>query len=141
MLFSAVLLDLGIDVLHEGVPLHQHVREGGAREDPHHLCKRSGEPAYIEEGLRHKKMQRSTLFVWGKEFIQFLAALVVLPRTILNNGTNCTRMLGRIHPILKNRPGKECNKLFSQTEATTFAFSSVFNFYQSSIGASFKEEK
>ncbi len=30
-------LNLGIDVLHERVPLHQHVREGGAREDPHHL--------------------------------------------------------------------------------------------------------
>ena len=30
--------------------------------------------------------------VWGEEFIQFLAALAVLPRTILNNRMNCTRM-------------------------------------------------
>jgi hypothetical protein len=37
MFFSAVLLDLGIDVLHKGVPLHQHVSEGGAGEDSHHL--------------------------------------------------------------------------------------------------------
>ena len=37
MLFPAVLLDLGVDVLHQGVPLHQHVGEGGAGEDPHHL--------------------------------------------------------------------------------------------------------
>ena len=37
MFLPAVLLDLGVDVLHQGVPLHQHVREGGAREDPHNL--------------------------------------------------------------------------------------------------------
>ena len=29
----------------------------------------------------------------GGEFIQFLAALAVLPRAILNNRTNCTRMI------------------------------------------------
>ena len=32
-----VHLDLGVDPLHQGVPLHQHVSEGGAREDPDHL--------------------------------------------------------------------------------------------------------
>ena len=37
MFLPAVLLDLGVDVLHQGVPLHQHVGEGGAGEDPHHL--------------------------------------------------------------------------------------------------------
>ena len=37
MLFPAVFFDFRIDVLHEGVPLHQHVREGGAGEDPHDL--------------------------------------------------------------------------------------------------------
>ena len=34
--------------------------------------------------------------VWGTEVIQFLAALAVfsvLPRTILNNRMNCTRMI------------------------------------------------
>ena len=35
--FSAVFSDSGVDELHQGVPLHQHVREGGAREDPHNL--------------------------------------------------------------------------------------------------------
>ncbi len=38
MFLPAIFFDLGIDVLHEGVPLHQHVCEGGAGEDPHHLC-------------------------------------------------------------------------------------------------------
>ena len=37
MLLSAVLLDLGVDPLHQGVALHQHVGEGGAGEDPHNL--------------------------------------------------------------------------------------------------------
>jgi hypothetical protein len=37
MFLPAIFFDLGIDVLHEGVPLHQHVCEGGAGEDPHHL--------------------------------------------------------------------------------------------------------
>ena len=40
MLLSAVLLDLGVDVLHQRVPLHQHVGEGGACEDAHHLAKK-----------------------------------------------------------------------------------------------------
>ena len=31
--------------------------------------------------------------VWGKEFIEFFAALAVLPWTILNNRMNCTRMI------------------------------------------------
>ena len=33
VLLAAVLLDLRIDVLHQGVSLHQHVRKGGAGED------------------------------------------------------------------------------------------------------------
>jgi hypothetical protein len=41
----AIFFDLGIDVLHEGVPLHQHVCEGGAGEDSHHLS--SHELIYI----------------------------------------------------------------------------------------------
>ena len=31
--------------------------------------------------------------VWGKEFNQFLAEFVVLPRMIFNNRMNCTRMI------------------------------------------------
>ena len=42
MLLSAVLLDLGVDVLHQCVPLHQHVGEGGAGEDPHNLQREGG---------------------------------------------------------------------------------------------------
>jgi hypothetical protein len=38
MFLPAIFFDLGIDVLNEGVPLHQHVCEGGAGEDPYHLC-------------------------------------------------------------------------------------------------------
>ena len=37
VLLPAVLLDLGVHVLHQSVPLHQHVRESGAGEDSHHL--------------------------------------------------------------------------------------------------------
>ena len=37
VLLPAVLLDLGVDVLHQGVALHQHVSEGRAGEDSHHL--------------------------------------------------------------------------------------------------------
>ena len=33
MLLSTILLDLWIDPLHQSVPLHQHVGEGGAGED------------------------------------------------------------------------------------------------------------
>ena len=33
MLLSTILLDLWIDPLHQRVPLHQHVGEGGAGED------------------------------------------------------------------------------------------------------------
>ena len=40
MFLSAIFLDLGVHVLHQGVPLHQHVREGGAREDPDNLILR-----------------------------------------------------------------------------------------------------
>ena len=43
----AVGLELGVDELHEHVPLHQHVREGGAREDPHHLRAQPGQPAQL----------------------------------------------------------------------------------------------
>ena len=37
VLLPAVLLDLGVDILHQRVPLHQHVGEGGAGEDSHDL--------------------------------------------------------------------------------------------------------
>ena len=37
MLLLAVVLDLGVHPLHQGVPLHQHVSEGGTGENSHHL--------------------------------------------------------------------------------------------------------
>ena len=37
MFLPAVFLYFGIDPLHESVPLHEHVSEGGAGEDPNHL--------------------------------------------------------------------------------------------------------
>ena len=46
MLLSAVFLHLGVDVLHEGVPLHQHVSERGAKKGP----------VKSETGIKVKKM-------------------------------------------------------------------------------------
>ena len=43
MFLFAVFLDLGIHPLHQGVPLHQHVSEGGAREDPDNLGAERGQ--------------------------------------------------------------------------------------------------
>ena len=39
MLLSAVLLDLGVDVFHQAVPLHQHISECGTCEDPYNLSR------------------------------------------------------------------------------------------------------
>ena len=37
MFLPTVFLDLGVDILHQGVPFHQHVSEGRACEDPDDL--------------------------------------------------------------------------------------------------------
>ena len=37
MFFSTVCFQFWVDKLHQGVPLHQHVSEGGAGEDPHNF--------------------------------------------------------------------------------------------------------
>ena len=37
VLLPTILLDLGVDILHQGVPLHQHVSKGRAGEDSHNL--------------------------------------------------------------------------------------------------------
>ena len=37
VLLTTILLDLGVDIFHQRVPLHQHVSEGGTGEDTHHL--------------------------------------------------------------------------------------------------------
>ena len=43
--------------------------------------------------------------IWGEELMHFLAALAVLPRTILKNRMNpfLSNHPGAIHPILQNR--------------------------------------
>ena len=46
----------------------------------------------------------------GEEFIKFLSALAVLPRTILKNGQThpfLSNHPGAIHPILQNRPRRQ----------------------------------
>ena len=46
--------------------------------------------------LKRKKTEEKAKVVapvWEEEFIQFLAAIAVLPRTILNNRMNCTIMI------------------------------------------------
>ena len=51
------------------------------------------------EGCNHRRrikteeMAKVVASVWGKDFIQFLATLAVLPRMILNNMMNCTWMI------------------------------------------------
>ena len=37
VLLTTILLDLGVDIFHQCVPLHQHVSEGGTGEDTNHL--------------------------------------------------------------------------------------------------------
>ena len=44
---------------------------------------------------------------WGEEFIQLLAVLAIVPRTILKSRMNSSFFSnhpGAIHPIIKNRP-------------------------------------
>ena len=77
----------------------------------------------IEELIPYKKDKdrrkgKGRRICWGgEEFIQFLAALAILPRTILKN-----RMDSSFFQIIQCK----FNKLFPQTEVATFAFSSVF---------------
>ena len=63
----------------------------------------------IEEGYRQKNRQRSSLLFGGKEFIQFLAALAILPRTILKNRINLSfsfKLSLCNSSYYSNRPGK-----------------------------------
>ena len=46
--------------------------------------------------IKTEEKAKVVISVWGKEFIKFLAALAILPWTILKN---------RIHPFLSNHPG------------------------------------
>ena len=82
------------------------------------------------------KRQRSSLLFEKKEFIQFLAALAVLLRTILINRINSTRMVKKkldefilFFKIVLDKLASAARNLInssSQIEAITFAFSSVF---------------
>ena len=53
-----------------------------------YICKMS-----IKIFLPSEKKAKVVASDWGEEFIQLLAALAVLPRTILNNRTNCTSLI------------------------------------------------
>ena len=93
-----------------------------------------GAQRQVTQGLtaRQKDLKKEK----GK-FIQYLAALAVLPRTILNNWMNssfsfksswCNSYHSKSSFRQDSKRGKELKKFFPQTEATTFAFSSV-SFY------------
>ena len=49
--------------------------------------------ALNRRGIKTEEKAKVVASVWGWEFTQFLASLAVLPRTILNNRMNCTRMI------------------------------------------------
>ena len=55
VLLTAILLDLGVDVFHQRVPLHQHVSEGGTGEDTHHL----GSNQTSDKSLKKKRQKRN----------------------------------------------------------------------------------
>ena len=57
VLFPAVLLDLGVDVLHQAVPLHQHVRERGTCEDPHNLPSVHAHRAIVFQVQQQKEVE------------------------------------------------------------------------------------
>ena len=63
--------------------------------------------------------------VWGAEFIQFLGAVAIFPRTILKNRRNSLFSFKSSWYNSSSR-GKELNKFCPQTKGTTFAFSPVF---------------
>ena len=48
---------------------------------------------YAYKRIKTEEKTKVVFSIWGQEFIHFLATLAVLPRTILNNMTNCTRMI------------------------------------------------
>ena len=43
--------------------------------------------------INTKEKAKVVASVWGTEFIPFLATLAVLPRTVLNNRMNCSRII------------------------------------------------
>ena len=71
--------------------------------------------------------------VWGEEFIKFLAALAILPRTILKNSMNscfsfkfswCNSSYNSNCPLQNSKRGKEFIK-----EATTLSFRLSLSFF------------
>ena len=72
--------------------------------------------AYCRRRIKTEEKVKVVASVWGKEFIQFLAALAFLPWTILKNRINS--------PFSINHHKTQTNH--HQTQATAFAFSSVF---------------
>ena len=61
--------------------------------------KKEGSLAHVSVAMYHRRRTKTeekadlVASVWGKEFIQFLAALPVLPRKIYNKRMNCRRII------------------------------------------------
>ena len=51
------------------------------------------EPLNHRRRIKPEEKAKVVASVWGKEFIQFLAALAVLYKDNLNNRMNCTRIV------------------------------------------------
>ena len=64
---------------------------GAVKADRARLQNRKETPLYIR--YRRRIMTEGRRFFLGEEFIKFLAALAILPRTILKNRMNCNRMV------------------------------------------------
>ena len=82
-----------------------------------------------------KGRQRSSLMFWGAKFIQFLAALAILPRKTVKNRMSssfcfksswCKSSYSSNRPVQNSSAARNLMNSAPQTKATTFVFSSVF---------------
>ena len=90
---------------------------------------------YREEGHIQKGRQRSSLMFWGAKFIQFLAALAILPRKTVKNRMSssfcfksswCKSSYSSNRPMQNSSAARNLINSAPQTKAMTFVFSSVF---------------
>ena len=76
-------------------------------------------------GVKRDAKAKVVASVWGPDYVQFLATLAVLPRSIWNNRMNSTVSSNPKEAKHLARQGTEQNLPPPQTEATTFAFASL----------------
>ena len=77
---------------------------------------------FVLQRIKTEEKAMVVASVWGEEFIQSLASLAILPRTICKNRLNSTFSFKSSwcnSPYYSNRP-------IGKTESTTFALTSVF---------------